>query len=219
MLTVSRKRVQEVYDKYCHYVGFKLQPLLDLFGSKCLPDKEPKPAEPKFKKGDAVTYQGIVYTIYDGDGIYGLKDVFGNLKDGAVLEQDLKPYDGPKYHVGQKVRYLGQNHEIGEIAAYYEDEPGRYSVRFGREYHNILESMLEPYAEPTENVNLSQDTANCDKQFDNILKDGFREHNRLHIAAMLAAGMLANDSNLYPIDRALELADKLIAQCGKGGSK
>lgn len=55
MLCVSRKRVQEVYDRYAHYVGFKLQPLLDLFGSKCLPGEltednfgksEPKPAEP-----------------------------------------------------------------------------------------------------------------------------------------------------------------------------
>lgn len=33
---------------------------------------------------------------------------------------------------------------------------------------------------------------------------------RLHIAAMLAAGMLANDVRCYPVDRALELADKLI---------
>lgn len=67
-----------------------------------------------------------------------------------------------------------------------------------------------------EDVNLSQETANCDKQFDNIIKDGFREHDRVHIAAILAAGMLANDHNFYPTDRALELADALIDKCEKG---
>lgn len=82
--------------------------------------------------------------------------------------------------------------------------------------------------------NLSQETANCDKHsnntltdtrnaeidhfvvkdemVDNIIKDGFKNHNRLHIAAILAAGMLANDNRCYPADRALELADALIAK-------
>ena len=50
-----------------------------------------------------------------------------------------------------------------------------------------------------------------------ILKDDFRDHNRLHIAAILAAGMLASEVRCYPVDRALELADKLIAECKKGG--
>lgn len=43
-----------------------------------------------------------------------------------------------------------------------------------------------------ENVNLSQETANCDKQFDTILKDSFRNHNRLQIAAMAMQGILSN---------------------------
>lgn len=40
MLTVPRSRVIEVRNKYATYVGFKLQPLYDLFGSKCMPDEE-----------------------------------------------------------------------------------------------------------------------------------------------------------------------------------
>lgn len=52
--------------------------------------------------------------------------------------------------------------------------------------------------------------------FSHILKDDFRDHNRLHIAAILAAGMLASEVRCYPVDRALELADKLIAECEKG---
>lgn len=98
MLTVSRKRVQEVYNKYAHYVGFKLQPLLELFGSKCLPEPsklqascrqvnvdsshdnvdsshgnvdslEPKPAEPKFRVGDKVTVTAKSVSLYPRPGI------------------------------------------------------------------------------------------------------------------------------------------------------
>lgn len=43
-----------------------------------------------------------------------------------------------------------------------------------------------------ESRNLSQESTNCDKDFDNILKDSFRGHNRLHIAAMAMAGILNN---------------------------
>ncbi len=56
-----------------------------------------------------------------------------------------------------------------------------------------------------------------DKHFDNILKEGFRGHNRLHIAAILLSGILAGPPQRYPIKRALELADALIAECEKGG--
>lgn len=55
-----------------------------------------------------------------------------------------------------------------------------------------------------------------DEMVDNIIKDGFKNHNRLHIAAIFAAGMLASEVRCYPVDRALELADKLIAECEKG---
>lgn len=57
--------------------------------------------------------------------------------------------------------------------------------------------------------------ANCPEHLKGSLD--FADHNRLHIAAMLAAGMLANEVRCYPVDRALELADQLIAACEKGG--
>lgn len=62
-------------------------------------------------------------------------------------------------------------------------------------------------------------TEKASEHFDTIVKGGFRNERRLNIAAMLCAGMLANDCNVYPIDRAIELADKLIAKCEKGGTK
>lgn len=69
--------------------------------------------------------------------------------------------------------------------------------------------------------------------FNHILKDGFREHNRLHIAAMAMQGLLSNADrmNKYeyvatepPCDElavvvaraALRYADVLIAECEKG---
>lgn len=80
-----------------------------------------------------------------------------------------------------------------------------------------------------EDVNLSQETVNCDKQFDNILKDGFHDHNRLHIAAQIVASMIGSDdwttwrggSNKEiwhnMAKSSLEIADALIAEAEKGG--
>lgn len=70
---------------------------------------------------------------------------------------------------------------------------------------------------PTESTCTDDCPSPCPSQhFDNIIARDFADHNRLHIAAMLAAGMLASEVRCYPVDRALELADKLIAECEKG---
>lgn len=55
---------------------------------------------------------------------------------------------------------------------------------------------------------------------DNIIKDGFRDHNRLHIAAMAMQGFLSSNSSGDPHEiahYALAMADALIAECEKGG--
>lgn len=93
-----------------------------------------------------------------------------------------------------------------------------------------------------ENVNLSQETANCDKQFDSILKDGFSKERRLNIAAMIIQGIMANsywtekrmsyalrqNENKEDavnefindiIEDAVNLTDALIAEAGKGDKK
>ena len=58
------------------------------------------------------------------------------------------------------------------------------------------------------------------EQFDRIIKDDFKKQNRLNIAAMAMAGMLASpvdyhDDNIVKF--ALEYADALIAAAEKGG--
>ena len=77
-----------------------------------------------------------------------------------------------------------------------------------------------------ENVNLSQETANCDKHFDNILKDSFAKERRLNIAAMVMQGIMANpnpqmvEMDAHRVaDLAILMADTLIAECEKGDSK
>lgn len=58
--------------------------------------------------------------------------------------------------------------------------------------------------------------------FNHILKDGFRDHNRLHIAAMMMQGLLANPNNnanlCETVADALKCADALIAEVEKGNS-
>ena len=93
--------------------------LEELFGDKCLPDKEPmkidaadsliamakdemgiteeQPSvqvELKFHKGDTVKNKldGKIYKIHEGNGFYLLENEDGTIKDGSVAEQYLEPY-------------------------------------------------------------------------------------------------------------------------------
>ena len=79
------------------------------------------------------------------------------------------------------------------------------------------------------NCNLLKD---CDKQFDNILKDSFSKERRLNIAVQMVKAItqcpeiierIASaeaDSLLDDIvDDALHLTDRLISKCEKGGFK
>lgn len=129
MLTVPRKAIIQAYEKSCakratkYDVGYA-DCLYNLFGSKCLPDEEPKQAEPK--------------------------------NEGTHQEQ-----------------YVPKNAESG-----------------------------------THSLN-------------RILKDGFREHNRLHIAAMAMQGVVANGCISSPDEIAkysFAVADALIT-AAEGGAK
>lgn len=76
------------------------------------------------------------------------------------------------------------------------------------------------------NRNLSKD---CDKHFDNVLKNSFSKERRLNIAAMAMQGILSNPvsaksvmvpgnmeiSELTLAEKAVKIADALIAECDK----
>lgn len=100
MLYVSRKKVHEVYNKYAQYVGYKLQPLLELFGSKCLPDdkvddknssnferlEKNEEIEPKYHRGEKVRYNGYVYEVEGlvGKNRYALKGLNFDLDEDMI---------------------------------------------------------------------------------------------------------------------------------------
>lgn len=223
MLTVPKKTVLEMFVEAqkvlptCEHVG-RIQKrrtdyLRNLFGSKCLPDdandgakdsaKEPKPAEPKFKVGGKVIYKNtgkekIVVNIAE-DGRYVVTSPNGK-SPYLAKESDLEPYTEPK------ADYLHADGELATSASTFTDP---------------CQSQYK-----SQSSNLSQETANCDKEFDNILKDNFREHNRLNVAAVAMAGILANPNltngcgymeayREYIATQALYCADELIAECEK----
>lgn len=233
MLYVSRKRVQEMYahyDKICNdpnrpkdyiesayeYADGVTMALDDLFGSKCMPDENADD-----KVDDKVSDDNS--SNFDG------------------LEQKTPE---PKYHRGEKVRYNGYVYEVEGLVG-----KNRYALK-GLNF-DLDEGMIEPYTGPSnedstliqaESVketriadeethlrNLSQETANCDKQFDNILKDSFSKERRLNIAAQFMSAMMSNPSIFhhglnaededYIVYGSLEFADALIAEAEKGNDK
>lgn len=213
LLCVSRKRVQELYKGNSDKIGKLCEVcnadeiskcdarcgiLLGLFGSKCLPDK--------------------------------VSEVKRTLSENL---SEQKPEE-PKYKVGDKVMLNG--HGGFEITAVYLDSyTQEYKYRLGGFKGHFCESDLEPYTEPEGDTspNVSHSDIDIDelvvrgylpdpaKQLDNILKGGFRDHNRLHIAAMAMQGILAriDDTPQLIADMAFRYADALIADAAKGGGK
>lgn len=190
MLTVSRKRVQDLYNYHKsrghHLAG---DSLIKLFGSKCLPDEhkecsnpsvvncrhkhgdgscsldgmcyhkspnpqEPKPAEPKLRRGSFAYHDNVKVRITK---IKANGDVIAYTKDGYRLigrECDFEPYTEPE---DKKSGFL----------------------------HGESVENLRIADEETHLRNLSQGTANCDKHFDNILQDSIAKERRLTIAAQI----------------------------------
>ena len=211
MLTVSRKRVQEVYAKniaasnsdghnsydYGYYDGV-INILFTLFGSKCLPDNvdsldsnvdslEPKPAVPKLRRGSFAYHDNVKVRITK---IKANGDVIAYTKDGYRLigrECDFEPYTESAEEASPNVN--SSDIDIDELVA----------------------------------KGCVPDPA---KQFDNILKDSFSKERRLTIAAQMMQGLICaplvpgvdpNPPAEYLAQTAFRLADALIAEAAKGG--
>lgn len=167
-----------------------------ILGSKCLPDESEPPILSKVEK------------------------IGKNCKDE------------PKFKVGDYVRYKA---DVRRIAAVTKD--GKYFL-FNIS-GSIPESDLEPYAEP-----LSQNpTENCDNEnpisnphtemqtgekypdrnlCDKLIQRGFKNHNRLHLAAMAMQAIISRGKGYDAQETAvtaLEFADALIAEAEKGGKQ
>lgn len=147
-------------------------------------------AEPKLKVGDIVHFK-YGAALYRIDGY--------KILDGVML-----------YQVGEVWA------EEYELVPYTEPDTSHETPVFESHPDNTSQKEVNVNS----NRNLSQETANRDKQFDNILKDSFSKERRLNIAAMIAQGIMANshpkmvDMNIERVvDLAILTADTLIAEC------
>lgn len=220
MLTVPRSKVQEmwqrVYEQEAKYSKTEQNPttreelyynrgimsVIDtLFGPKCLPDKNSpkverleKNDEPKYHKGEKVMHKGVLRVIDLIDTVTHRYHLSnGNYYAEWVDESDLEPYTEPD-----------TSHET-PVCENHSDNTSQKEVNVNS------------------NRNLSQETANCDKEFDNILKDSFSKERRLNIAAMAMQGILSNSllmERKFPVTNqdevvhcALAYADALISKC------
>lgn len=117
--------------------------------------------------------------------LFGSKCLPDETKDET---KEPKPA-GPKFNLGNIVRfkYCCTTYRIDG----FKMSDGVMLYQVGEVWAE--ESDLEPYTEPEKNIaenrNFSQD---CDKHFDAILKDGFRNERRLNIAAQIMSGILSN---------------------------
>lgn len=194
VLDVKESYPQFSYKLSCSPVVWFAESTLSLY-------EDPKPAEPKFKVGDKVK---DISSPHD-DGIYKVDDI-------------KKSSDGFIYHIQGLIGKSNVKESALEPCTSQDPIPPKSGEL---KPQNAETQLKEEQTEPTCTDDCpSPCPSPCPSQhFDDIIKDSFDRHNRLHIAAMLAAGMLANDVRCYPVDRAFELADALIAEAEKGGTK
>ena len=246
MLCVSRKDMQFYYQYYkikresessaeqkAYYKG-RTKVLLDLFGSKCLPDnvatlapnvdslsQNPtencdnkshisadcnKPAEPKFKVGDMAVVRGFKHPLLKSDG---------------AIVTILSYHEKDDFYSCAIAPNIG----IVVAAKYLEPyaEPKNKDSVFTRA-ESVKEARIA-----SEESHLSNSSQDCDERFDTIIKRGFRADRRCNIAVQMIKAMMScpeiidrissaeADSLLDDIlHDALYLTDNLIAECEKG---
>lgn len=183
---------------------------------------EPKPAEPKFKVGDKV--------------VLNSSSLKNRLKGEVLTIKAVDREDNTYCVLSKNMFYNGQWCTEEELEPY--TEPKNKDLEFIRS-ESVKETRIAD--EETHLRNLSQETANCDKHsnntltdtqnaeidhfvvkdemVDNIIKDGFKNHNRMQVASILMAALLAGGKEKHPVRRALELADALTHEVEEGGKE
>ena len=218
------------------------------------------PAEPKFKVGDYVRYNGDVRKVVaiTKDGKYFLHAI-----SGSIPESDLEPYTeleevAKMKPIESKVSvYLATQEEDKEFRQLLHENGFKWSGGHSLIDSSCWESDIQEskihfvYPDMTvtycgnktpatltftefkeryfgDNVNLSQETANCDNQPDNILKDVFSKERRLNIGVQMmqalvcappSPGVDPNPPAENLAKTAFRLADALIAEAEKGGER
>ena len=165
-------------------------------------------------------YSGKLYIVEckTGKYNYALRQPDGDVMIHDVSESDLEPYTKQevKRHVSVK--------EACEILGVDESEATKL----------VKSKPIETCTETcTDDCSSPDHLVVKDEMVDNIIKDGFENHNRLHGAAMAMHGILSNPVSAKSImvpgnmeisvlslaEKAVKIADALTAECEKGGSK
>lgn len=161
---------------------------------------------------------------------FNLETLFGSKCLPDELPEDNFAKSGPKYGSDDKVTLNGCGGFV-ITSSYLDPYTREYKYRLGGFKGHFCESDLEAYSEPgKEPLNLSQETANCDKHFDNILKDSFAKERRLNIATTIIEHIIKSGyyslSEKYREDNikemvkvSLQITDTIMAECEKGGVK
>lgn len=222
MLTVSRKRVQEMYahyDKICNdpnrprdyiesiyeYADGVTIALDDLFGSKCLPDEE----QSKQKDCDN--------PLADKEGCRWRNDGKCAFYSACYFEplnpQEPKPAK-PKYNVGDKVR-ISCAYENGEI---WDNITHGRVVTIKSIYRNATNNDIWMYQFEEEIRDFSECWLSLypDQEYEEGNLPTIDDR-RLNIAAMILSGLLASGKDKHPVKRAIELTDSIIAEVEKEG--
>lgn len=216
MLTVSRKDVQKIYKESKHIVsnevyGSKIYSmhlqimcvLENLFGSKCLPDESESPILSKVEKIGKDCKAEPKFIVGDEvvfeESVHIVVGILPNLRlyylsgcEDAVAESDLEPYAEP----------LSQN------------------PTENCDNENVI-SSTKTCANVCPSPRPSQEESNrglCDK----LIQRGFKNHNRLHLAAMAMQAIISRGKGYDAQETAvtaLEFADALIAEAEKGGKQ
>lgn len=169
----------------------------------------------KAENPDSLMYSMHTQIMCVLENIFGSKCLLDAHEDNFTSIEP-KPAE-PKFNLGDKAILKGYVctitsivYDYGKFVGYKIESPLLHGIA------TVPESDLEPYTEP---VGTKDDTKGNTKDptFTDDCKSQCKSPDRLRIAAMLAAGMLASEVRCYPVDRALGLADKLIAECEKGG--
>ena len=246
MLTVSRKRVQELYKRNSDKIGKLCEVcnadeiskcdarcgiLLRLFGTKCLPDEACNVASSDVASNVASSKPKSAEPKFKR-----CKKVITPSGEVCIIEDTHFENGCWLCLVGDPARWIPES----DLEPYTEpkESPRQFYRVMGTDEHGrqvvipIPPQLAGPYdiskerTEPEESTCTETCTDACSSQcksqdFDNILKDSFSKERRLNIAAMIMASMMQNtrwgDKYSHIANMACAAADALIAEAEKGG--
>lgn len=154
----------------------------------------------QYKEYDGLHFETAIAKVQER--IVTLEYFFGDHNLTSDAEGEPKPAE-PKFKVGDIAVVRGFKHPLLEhdgaiVTILSHHEKGDfYSCAIAPNVGiDVDAKYLEPYTEPEESANISQNITNCDKQFDNILKDSCSKERRLSIATQIMSAILSNQRML-----------------------